>query len=610
MNENELIPYEAADIAADRVLVVSAHPDDEVFGAGGLIARLAAAGSAVRVLVLSGGEAQERRAEGSADPAIRRAEAREAGRELGVTDYEFFDFPDRGLADFRSPIAARVGAEIRSFRPEIVLAPSPSEIHPDHRAAAEAVFEAVSAIRPEDTAFEAYQRLRIVYFEVTQPILPNALVPLGTFGEAKRRAAAKFPSQAAVRDYAGAVEGLNAFRALTLGDAGPAEAFRVVTWRDAVTRSLEEIRREIGPGAVAGGPGTPADVGVVVRTRNRPALLAEALESLAAQRRPPRRVVVVNDGGTPVGDVLGRFQDRLAIELVEHSSRRGRARAANDGAARVAEALVAFLDDDDLLAADHFAKLLEAREAGPEPIVYSDAATVLLERDGSSWREKHRELQYSNDFDPDLLLWANYIPLHTVLFDAGLFRKAGGFDPELDYSEDWDLLIRLSAEAPFRHVRAVTCEYRVFEGEEGHEAAGSDAFRRAREQILRKHRERRTDEAMLRVLDRLGRRQFDLARRHYVLAGELEFHRRSHERAVRELAEVGRSAREESSRREMEVATLRRRLEELEAELAGSRARADARGEEAEALRRLVQAMEGTKAWKLHRLAEILRGRG
>src|SRR5450759_3102627 len=179
MEEKDLIPYEAAKIPAERVLALAAHPDDEVLGAGGLLARFAESAEAVRVVVLTGGEAQEERGAGSSDPDIRRREAREAGGELGISDYVFESFPDRSLASRKESISELIRNQITAFRPDVIALPSPCEIHPDHRAVAEAAYELVAASRAEDSDHEAIRLLRFIFYEVTQPILPNALVPLG-----------------------------------------------------------------------------------------------------------------------------------------------------------------------------------------------------------------------------------------------------------------------------------------------------------------------------------------------------------------------------------------------------------------------------------------------
>jgi len=391
----------------------------------------------------------------------------------------------------------------------------------------------------------------------------------------------------------------------------------VIEARDAARRSLGEFRGEIGPSAVAPGERAVAPVAVVVRTRNRPALLAEALESLSGQTSRPKTVVIVNDGGAPVDSIAARFASDYAITRVDHAQASGRSGAANAGVERAAEEAIAFLDDDDVFAPDHFERLLAARAAGPEPIVYSDAVTVVLEPSDGGWKERHRELQYSLDFDGEYLLYANYIPLHTLLFDAELLRRVGGFDPALAYSEDWDLLIRLSFETPFRHVRGVTASYRVFAGEGGHVEAGGTAFQEARALIFERYRGRRSDAMTARVLDRLARRVWDLSGREYRSEGELAFHRASHRRLAAAL-EVRSSERDALNGEAVALRAERERLDAdrirlEEAVRAGAEAWQRTAGSlqgEIGRLESLVRAMEGTKAWRLHLWAQKLKGRG
>lgn len=627
MNENELIPYEAAEVAAERLLVLAAHPDDEVFGAGGLMARIARGSEAVRVVVFTGGDAQEETGGGSADPATRSREAREAGEILGVSDYVFLDFADRSLAANPAAVGEAIAGQIADFQPDLVLSPSPCEIHPDHRALAERLYSWASGRRPADAGYPAIQRLRLLFYEITQPILPNVLVPLRELALLKQEAAAKFVSQAAVRDYAGAVEGLNRFRSLTLSDAGPVEAFRVIELREAMTHSLEEFRRAIGPGVIVSGASSPVPVGVVVRTKNRPELLLAALQSLADQTCRPRQVVVVNDGGGALRDLSARWHGAFALTVAENEKSAGRAAAANQGAGLVTEEGLAFLDDDDILLPAHFQELTAARRTGPEPVVYSDAVTVMMEQDGLRWTEKHRELQYSMDFDPDLLLWSNYIPLHTVLMDRGLFGKVGGFDPALDYSEDWDLWIRLSLETSFRHVRAVTAQYRVFSQEAGHAAAASLPFQEARRTILARYASRRTELATAAILDRLTARIFDLSCRDYAATGELSYQRTSQRRLTagarqlrhalgeaeaqaRRLGDEAQQWQDEAQRRQGEGEGLRSELAVARGEverISGETGRLHA---EIARLTDLVSRMEGTRAWRFHQLVQSFKRGG
>ncbi|HVF06358.1 MAG TPA: PIG-L deacetylase family protein [Frankiaceae bacterium] len=140
---------EDADI--ERVLVVTAHPDDVDFGAGGTVATWTAAGVAVTYCVVTDGDA------GGFDPAvpraeiagIRQAEQRAAAAEVGVTDVRFLGYPD-GRLTVSIELRRDISRVIREVRPQRVLTQSPERnydriyaSHPDHLATGEAALCAV-----------------------------------------------------------------------------------------------------------------------------------------------------------------------------------------------------------------------------------------------------------------------------------------------------------------------------------------------------------------------------------------------------------------------------------------------------------------------------------
>jgi LmbE family N-acetylglucosaminyl deacetylase len=139
------------DSEVERILVITAHPDDLDFGAGGTIARFTRAGVEVTYCIVTDGDAGgfDPTVDRADIPAIRRAEQTKAARELGVEDVHFLGYPDGQLTvtyDLRRDIS-RV---IRQVRPQRVLVQSPERnwgrifaSHPDHLAAGEAALQAV-----------------------------------------------------------------------------------------------------------------------------------------------------------------------------------------------------------------------------------------------------------------------------------------------------------------------------------------------------------------------------------------------------------------------------------------------------------------------------------
>lgn len=122
-------------IAATSTLVVVAHPDDESFGLGAVIARLTDDGARVRVLCLTQGEASSLGA--TADlGAVRRGEFRCAAEQLGLRDMTLLAFGDGALADVATEVLdAAVEEHVGDADLFVVFEPSSVTGHPDHRAA-------------------------------------------------------------------------------------------------------------------------------------------------------------------------------------------------------------------------------------------------------------------------------------------------------------------------------------------------------------------------------------------------------------------------------------------------------------------------------------------
>lgn len=109
-------------------------------------------------------------------------------------------------------------------------------------------------------------------------------------------------------------------------------------------------------------------VSVVVPTRNRPAMLAEALDSLGAQQRVPDEVVVVDDASEPAVEAAalrGRLPAGCALQVVRNTQSRGLASARHQGALAARGELLMHLDDDDKLAPGAVEACARALERDP-----------------------------------------------------------------------------------------------------------------------------------------------------------------------------------------------------------------------------------------------------
>jgi LmbE family N-acetylglucosaminyl deacetylase/glycosyltransferase involved in cell wall biosynthesis len=619
MPESEAIPFEPQDLRGERLLVLAPHPDDEVIGCGGLVALHLRDARKVHVVVATDG-AQ------AGDAAQREAESRAALAILGDATIEFLRFPDRKLSDTRE-LDDRISAILREWKPDLVAVPSPLEIHPDHIVLSRAFCDLIAR---DASLFSELAVARIAFYEVSAPLRPNALVDITSVADAKYAAIAMHTSQAAVRDYTSYARGLNSWRTMTLAPHVKfAEAYWTTPLPSLRTTPFSALREAMGPARIDV-VGEPLPISVIVRTKDRPALLAEAVASIRATGYPAE-IVIVNDG-----DAAPKID---GVTLVAHETPRGRSEAANAGVKAAKNEYIAFLDDDDLYYPEHLSALASAARASNAVAWYSDAVSAFI--DGEN-RQPMRI--YARDFDRELLLVDNYIPLPTLLLRRTDFFAGGGFDAAFDLFEDWDFLIRLSQRGEFVHVPRITCEIRHIKGAGSivmENPEGSPKFRDARLQVWRKHASRMGENLFANVFEREKRRRV-------AMEGDLAEARGARSRIEQEVARLERDKQSliaqigALSERINETMMRTSHLEGANAEIRGAldganhdRYAAIARMNEFETafddsqsalieaqrtngalhaevarMQNLLDAIFKSRTWKLHTIIERVKGRG
>lgn len=191
-----------------------------------------------------------------------------------------------------------------------------------------------------------------------------------------------------------------------------------------------------------------------------PRLLRETVDSVLRQTYPHWQLCMVEDH-SPRAD-LAAVMDELAqsdprIQVAHRSENGGISRASNDALAMATGDYVALLDDDDLLdphalgAVNHYAYRYR-----PDAL-YTDDDKLF--RDGT----------FGNAFikpgwSPDYLDCCMYLG-HLCVYRRDLVQEVGGFRPEFDGSQDWDLALRIRERTDrFQHVPGVYYHWRVREG--------------------------------------------------------------------------------------------------------------------------------------------------
>lgn len=131
------------------VLVLAAHPDDEVIGAGGMLAWHASRGHAVVVVHATDGARGDPANRERDICAVRRAEGKEALARLGIGAPRHWDMLDGGLPEDLASLTTRIGEVMREVQPRTLYSFHAGEAHRDHRAIAAATAAAAGALPAE-----------------------------------------------------------------------------------------------------------------------------------------------------------------------------------------------------------------------------------------------------------------------------------------------------------------------------------------------------------------------------------------------------------------------------------------------------------------------------
>lgn len=568
--EHLLIPYATeSSLPARSVICFAPHPDDEVFGCGGALARHSDLGVPVRVVILTDGAfGVHDAAEKAAVSGTRATESLAAAMLLGYPAPEFWNLPDRGV-EYSESLVDRLSAAILASGADLVYAPSLHELHPDHRALAMATLEAVRRLG---------DGTRVAMYEVSAPLRPNTLVDIGALTGRKQEAMRCFKSQLTRQRYDDQISALNRYRSYTLPAATTAaEAFEVVDGaaiaKDYLALFVPEYVRMHRRGIPAAAARDLPLVSVIVRSMNR-STLGRALDSLALQTYANVEVVVVNASGGGHG-AIGEHCGRHALRLVESCDADDRpmalrrTQAGNLGLRSARGDYLLFLDDDDWLAPDHLAKLVRGiRERPGSLAVHTGIACVDAEGNPGG-------PVFEVPYDPMLQMFCNHLPIHAVLFSRRLLDDGCAMDESLDLFEDWDFWLQVGRYTDIPLMPGVSGFYRIHDssGVRGEEMIDSAAYAT----IYRKWRTLWPDAHLLAAMHRL--KEF-----HTLEAGLAE--------AVRKQTETATAARAEIAKREQQIAERDQRLALADATIADQ-------NELVATLHGTIAAIHASTSWRL-----------
>lgn len=215
------------------MLVVAPHPDDEVLGVGGTIAKLVQAGASVDVVVMT-----------KASPPLYdesvaqtgRDQARAAHEVLGVRQTHFLGFPAAGLDTVpHSSVNSALAAAFGAVQPDVVFVPFTGDIHRDHQLT---FLSALVCARPQNTfprAIYAYETLSETNWNapyLSPGFMPNVFVNIADHLEAKLQAMRCYESEVRSFPHERSIEAITALAAVRGATVGLAAAEGFVLLRE------------------------------------------------------------------------------------------------------------------------------------------------------------------------------------------------------------------------------------------------------------------------------------------------------------------------------------------------------------------------------------------
>lgn len=199
----------------------------------------------------------------------------------------------------------------------------------------------------------------------------------------------------------------------------------------------------------------PPLVSILLSTKDRREVLPRALDSIATQTYPNIEILVINDGGEPIADIVARYP---SARLIDHQDSKGLVKRLHETSSVAAGKYCVAHSDDDYFFPDHFARCIYAMERTGSP---ASRPIVLYTLNSPGQDDLYyvvgHTVNHYHAYDPTELLWANNIGIvvqtRQIIFDCGLWSSEPG------QVMDWDCFIKLSQVTDLPCIYAVTANF-------------------------------------------------------------------------------------------------------------------------------------------------------
>ncbi len=173
-----------------KILVIAAHPDDEVLGCGGTMAKMAAAGRQVEILILGEGATSRQGSQGASEVTALQHDAEQAASCLGVKKVHFAGLPDNRFETVPLlEIIKKIEAVVAVVQPEQVFTQHGGDLNVDHEVTFRAVMTAVRPMQGRGLralyAYEVASSTEWAFQRFAPVFRPSLFIDIGNFLDKK-----------------------------------------------------------------------------------------------------------------------------------------------------------------------------------------------------------------------------------------------------------------------------------------------------------------------------------------------------------------------------------------------------------------------------------------
>ena len=220
-----------------KIAIISAHPDDEILGAGGTLLKHAKNGDEILWIIVTdvnteNGFTKER-------VLSRHKEVKEVANKMGFSKTVQFDFPTMSLSsESLNKLIPQISKEFTEFKPEVIYCPNRSDAHSDHRIVFDAVWACTKSFRypfiKQVLMFECISETEFAPALAERTFIPNYFVDVSEFSDKKEEIMKIYESEIDKHPFPRSIRNIRAlstFRGATAG-VEYAEAFQLLKFID------------------------------------------------------------------------------------------------------------------------------------------------------------------------------------------------------------------------------------------------------------------------------------------------------------------------------------------------------------------------------------------